>query len=75
MTKCVITNCHEASIIKDPTDTDYDEEVIGTLKAGDTILVDTSRVFWSWDDKQYYKCDYGYEKDFGYINTGLVKAV
>lgn len=75
MIKCVITNCHEATIIKDPTIPEYQKIPIGTLKLGDEIWVDTSKVFWSWDDDQYYKVDYGMNPEEGYINTSLVKVV
>lgn len=73
MTKATIVNCHEASIRRDVNDPDTLSDTIATLKEGDTILIDTSRVYWSWNDKQYYKCSYGMNEDEGYILTSLVR--
>lgn len=70
MKKAVITNCHEASIRRDVDDPDEYEEIIATLPVGKTILVDDTMTFWSWNDNEYYKCNYG-GKD-GYIHVGLV---
>lgn len=75
MEKMVVYNCKEAGIQKDPTDPDLLDQIIGEVKAGDTVLVDTSRVYWSWDDRQYYKCVYGTNPEEGYIFTGVVKVV
>lgn len=75
MQKMVVYNCHEASIQRDPTNPETLDLILGTVKAGSTINVDTSRVFWSWDDRQFYKCDYGTNPEEGYISTSVVKVV
>lgn len=75
MEKMVVYNCKTASIQKDPTDPDTLDMSIGEVKAGDTIRVDTSRVYWSWDDRQYYKCDYGSNPEEGFISANVVKVV
>lgn len=75
LTKMVVYNCKEAAIQKDPTDPDLLDVEIGEVKAGTEIMVDTSRIYWSWNDKQYYKCDFGPNPEEGYISTGVVKVV
>lgn len=73
MTKAKVAHCHEASIVRDVTDPDLINEVLSTLKVGSAILIDTARVYWSWNDKQYYKCNYGGTEE-GFINVGLVEV-
>lgn len=50
-------------------------EVVSILEAGTEINVDKSTVYWSWNDKQYYKCNWGFDKGEGYIRTSLVEEV
>lgn len=75
MKRCKIVNCHQASIVRDPSDTELMNEVIAELEAGTELYVDTSVVIWSWNDKQYYKCKWGYKEDEGYIRTELVEVI
>lgn len=55
MTKMKVTNCHELSIRKDVTCPELEETVLTVVKKGTELLVDTSRVYWNWKDRQYYK--------------------
>lgn len=68
MTKAHIVNCKEAGIRKCPND----DQIIGKLKAGDTISVDTSKRYFSWTDKEYYKCES--EAGEGYILADLIST-
>jgi len=70
-----IVNCHQASIVRDPCDTELMNEVIATLDAGTELDVEDTCVYWSWNDKTYYKCKWGYKEDEGYIHTGLVEVI
>ena len=73
--KAVITNCRTCGIRRDPFNPDLLEEVIAELPRGKTVLVDDSEIFYSWDDKTYYKVNYGLKKEEGYINTGCVEVM
>lgn len=53
--KAKIVNCHELSIRKDPTNTIDSECVSSTIKSSEEIVVDTSEIIYSWDDKEFYK--------------------
>lgn len=75
MTRMKIVNCHQASIVRDPCDTELMNEIVATLEAGTEISVDTTTVYWSWNDKTYYKCKWGYKEGEGYIRTELVGEV
>lgn len=66
MIKARIVNCKEAGIRKNPND----DQVLGKLKSGDTISVDTSKRYFSWTDKEYYKCES--EAGEGYVLSDLV---
>jgi hypothetical protein len=50
-------------------------EVVDTLEAGTEINVDKSTIYWSWNDKTYYKCKWGFKDEEGYIRTSLVEEV
>jgi hypothetical protein len=50
-------------------------EVVGILEKGTEINVDKSTIYWSWNDKQYYKCNWGFDEGEGYIRTSLVEEV
>lgn len=73
MTKTKIVNCHQASIVRDPTDPELLEEVIVTLNVGATIFVDFNNIVFSWKDKEYVKCSYGMNTEEGYIRKELVE--
>lgn len=75
MKRMKIVNCHQASIVRDPCDTELMNEVIATLDAGTELDVEDTCVYWSWNDKTYYKCKWGYKEDEGYIHTGLVEVI
>lgn len=68
MTKARIVNCKEAGIRKCPND----DQIIGKLKVGDTISVNTSKRYFSWTDKEYYKCES--EAGEGYILAELIST-
>ena len=75
-TKVMVYNCHEASVIKDPTEPDDSEFVVKTIKAGDTVNVDLSNVVWDYmSRRQYYKVENPLNPEAGYIHTMLVKVV
>ena len=75
MTKCKVFGCKELSVLKDISYNPNDEtSVLKTLKLNDVVEVDTSHVYWSWDDKAYYKIDLGYDR-IGYVNTEGLKAI
>lgn len=75
MTRCKIVNCHQATIVKDPSDTELMNEVVDILERGTEINVDKSTIYWSWNDKQYYKCKWRFNEGEGYIRTSLVEEV
>lgn len=75
MTRMKIVNCHQASIVRDPCDTELMNEIVATLEVGTEISVDTTIIYWSWNDKTYYKCKWGYKEGEGYIRTELVGEV
>lgn len=60
MKKAKVVNCHELSVRRDVTIPEEYDEVVSVYKEGDTIYVDDSLVFWSWNDIQYYKTQNGY---------------
>lgn len=71
MTPSVVYNCKKLGIRKDPTITEIAEEVVSELSPGDPIDVDYNRIYWSWDDKQFYKVSIGSIE--GYAITSCVK--
>lgn len=68
MVKAHIVNCKEAGIRQYPNA----DQIIGKLKAGDGISVDTSKRYFSWTDKEYYKCEFGAGE--GYVLAELVST-
>lgn len=68
MVKAHIVNCKEAGIRKRPND----DQIIDKLKSGDVISVDTSKRYFSWTDKEYYKCESGVGE--GYILAELIST-
>lgn len=71
MTSSIVYNCKKLGIRKDPTITEIAEEVVAELSPGDPIDVDYNRIYWSWDDKQFYKVSIGSTE--GYAITSCVK--
>lgn len=75
MPKLKVFGCKELSVLKDFRANIKDtESIIKTLKEGEVVSLDTSRTYWSLDDKQYYKLDLGYGV-VGYVNVGGLKVV
>ena len=75
-TKVEICNCHQASIIKDPTVPEDAEFVIKEVSAGNTINVDLSDVVWDFmSSRQYYKTENPSNPEHGWIHVSLVKVV
>lgn len=74
MTKVKVTGSHEVSVIRDIQKPDIDEtNIVQRLKKGETLSVDTSRIYWDSYDNQYYQCDIG--MDFPtYIITGGISV-
>lgn len=68
MVKAHIVNCKEAGIRKYPND----DQIVGKLKAGDSISVDMSKRYFSWTDKGYYKCEFGAGE--GYVLAELIST-
>lgn len=75
-TKVIVYNCHQASVIKDPTEPDEAEFVIKEVKAGDTLNVDLNNVVWDFmSNRQYYKVENPLNPEQGWIHVSLVKVV
>lgn len=75
MTKVRVVNCHELSVLRDIHLPTIDEtNVVKRLKAGETLAVDTTRVYYDSYDNQYYKADVGLEGEH-YVLTGGVSVV
>ena len=75
MTKVKVVNCHELSVVRDIENPDMDESnIVKRLKAGETLAVDTSRVYYDSWDNQYYRADVGLEGEY-YVATGGVSVV
>ena len=70
MTKATIVNCHEAGIRKYPEDPNRDKEVVGIVKAGDTVKIDQNKTTYDWVGDQFYYCEASIGA--GWINTNLV---
>lgn len=59
MSKAKIVNCKRLGIRRDPCCTRHMEEILITVPAGETLDVDTSNIYYSWNDKSFYKVTYG----------------
>lgn len=65
-----IQNCKTASIRKCPWRTRRSDEVIGSLKAGQTIEIDNTKTYYDWTGRAFYKCNTQF--GIGYVAVGLV---
>lgn len=75
MTKLKVFGCKELSVLSDYRRSPKDQEtVLKKLNEGEVVSIDTSKTYWSMDDKQYYKLDLGYG-NVGYVNTNGFKVV
>lgn len=75
MTKAKVFGCKELSVLKDYKANINDmENVIKILNEGEVVVIDTSRTYWSLDDRQYYEVDLGYG-NVGYVRVGGVKII
>lgn len=75
MVKVKVVGCKELSVLRNYKANGNDtENVIKKLNEGEVVEIDTSNVYWSWDDKPYYKIDLGYN-NVGYVRTNALKVV
>lgn len=75
MTNLKVFGCKELSVLKDyKANINDQEQVIKTLKEGEVVSIDTSKTYWSLDDRQYYGIDLGYGKT-GYVRVNALKVV
>lgn len=65
-----IQNCKSASIRKCPWRTQICDEVIGSLKAGQTIEINPNKTYYDWTGRAFYKCNTQF--GIGYVAVGLV---
>lgn len=70
MTTLKIKNCKSASIKRCPWITQAKDQIIGELKAGQEISVDTAKVYYDWTGVSYYRCSTQYGP--GFVAVGLV---
>lgn len=70
MIRAKVINCNELSIRREVTIPEEYTETIAVLKEGDTILVDVSKVYWSWTDERYYMTSLG-----GYANIKCLELI
>lgn len=71
LVNAAIVNCHEAGIRKFPENPNRDKEVIGFVKAGAQVKVDTSKSTYTWNDKHLYWCESSIGA--GWINEGVIQ--
>lgn len=72
MTKVKVFGCKELSVLKDyKANVNDGENVIKYLKENEVVEIDTSRTYWSLDDRQYYKI----ELDSGLAGYVIVSAL
>lgn len=76
MKRYTVRGCKRASIRKDPSCpyNDADEAVYGSVKKGEIVSVDDSKVCFDWHGNMYYKVDDGVHHD-AYILVDLLKEV
>ena len=55
MRKAKVINCHELSIRRAPWYPELDEEVVCTVKAGESVKVlETDNLYYGWTGRAYY---------------------
>ena len=75
MTNLKVFGCKELSVLKDyKANVNDQEQVIKTLKDGEVVSIDTSKTYWSLDDRQYYKINLPDGRD-GYVIVGALRMV
>lgn len=75
MAKMRVFGCKELSVLKDyKANVNDDENVIKRFDEGEVVEIDTSRIYWSCDDRQYYKINLPDGRD-GYVIVGALRMV
>ena len=75
MANLKVFGCKELSVLSDfKANLGDTVTIIKVLKEGEVVSIDTSRTYWSYDDKQYYEVDLGYGR-VGYVRTDALRVV
>lgn len=74
MKQYIVCGSKRVSIMKDPSCPYNEESVYGTVKKGETVSVDDSRVTYDWHGNMYYKVDDGVHHDAYIIITAVKEA-
>ena len=73
MTNAKIVNCKKAGVRANPMNPHEDEDIIGTIQAGDVIKIDSTHKYYDWKDNGFYACDTPIGE--GFINVELVEEL
>lgn len=75
MKKAKVINCHQLSIRRNVTVPEEYSDIIATIPAGKTVIIDDSTVYYSWNDRKYYKVKYGMNSEEGFAAIECLGAV
>lgn len=74
MRRYIVCGSKRVSIMKDPSCPYNEESVYSTVKKGEEVLVDDSKVLYDWHGNTYYRVDDGTHYDAYIITTGVEEA-
>lgn len=74
MKQCIVCGSKRVSIMKDPSCPYNEEAVYGTVKKGEKVSIDDSKVTYDWHGNMYYKIDDGVHHDAYIITTAVKEA-
>lgn len=74
MKRYVVCGSKRVSIMKDPSCPYNEESVYSTVKKGEIVVVDDSKVLFDWHGNAYYRVDDGVHHDAYIITTGVKEA-
>ena len=74
MKQYIVCGSKRVSIMKDPSCPYNEEAVYGTVKKGEKVSVDDTKVTYDWHGNMYYKVDDGVQHDAYIITTAVKEA-
>ena len=74
MKQYIVCGSKRVSIMKDPSCPYNEETVYGTVKKGEKVSIDDSKVTYDWHGNMYYKIDDGVHHDAYIITTAVKEA-
>lgn len=74
MKQYIVCGSKRVSIMKDPSCPYNEEAVYGTVKKGEKVSVDDTRVTYDWHGNMYYKIDDGVHHDAYIVATAVKEA-